>query len=312
MTMTLLESAHVLIVDDDPLAIRALAQVLARAGRLGFATDGVDALARVEADLPDLVLLDHEMSGLSGLDTCRELKRRHPDLPVVFFTGHADAATEVRALDSGAADFVSKPLVPEVVLARVLMQLRLKDYADRIRALSRTDPLTGLANRRVLDERLALECARAQRSGEPLAVLMLDIDHFKAYNDHHGHPAGDAALVRVALALEACLRRAGDLVARFGGEEFCVVLPLTDAAQAREIAGQLCQAVRDLALPHGHSPTAGHVTLSIGVATGLPEGVSARRPSDGDGAPTPADWVAQADAALYQAKRQGRDRVSLP
>jgi diguanylate cyclase (GGDEF)-like protein len=291
-------NARILIVDDDPLSIRARAQVLGQAGKLTFARDGVEALVRVDADAPDRVLLDHEMPRLGGLETCRELKLRHPDLPVVFVTARADTATEIQALYSGAADFVTKPLVAELVLARAHTQLRLKDYADRIRALARVDPLTGLANRRALDEHLALECARARRSGEALAVLMIDVDHFKAFNDAHGHPGGDAALVLVARTVDACLKRPGDLVARFGGEEFCAVLPHTDADQARQVAQQLCQAVCDLALPHGQSPVAEHVTLSIGVA-------HAGGTPDWD----PEHWLRRADLALYQAKRLGRDQV---
>ncbi|MEY8879624.1 MAG: diguanylate cyclase [Leptothrix sp. (in: b-proteobacteria)] len=320
--MNLLERAHILIVDDDPLAIHALAQVLVGAGRLVFERDGAAALARVEASQPDLVLLDHEMPGLGGLETCRELKRRHPDLSVVFITSRDDTATEVRALDSGAADFVTKPLVPELVLARVQTQLRLKDYADRIRALACTDPLTGLANRRSLDESLAMECARARRRGPALAVLMIDIDHFKAYNDSLGHPAGDAALVQVSHAIQACLKRSGDVAARFGGEEFCVVLPETDAEQAGHVARQISAAVRALGLPHPASSVGQHVSVSIGVAASdrvTGDGVSwsasgvADLPSSASGWMdwSPADWIARADAALYQAKRRGRNQIAI-
>jgi diguanylate cyclase (GGDEF)-like protein len=164
--------------------------------------------------------------------------------------------------------------------------------------LSSLDPLTGLANRRELDACLARECARAARAGETIALLLCDVDAFKAYNDTYGHPAGDACLQRVAEVLGTIARRAGDLVARYGGEEFALVLPATDVDAAVALAEQARAATMALELMHGRSPAAEVVTISIGVAY-----------ARGDEPPDPEALLLRADAALYSAKRTGRNRV---
>ena len=169
----------------------------------------------------------------------------------------------------------------------------------RLAALSLTDDLTGIANRRRFEEVLAQEWRRAQRQGQPLALAMVDVDWFKDYNDHYGHPAGDECLRHIARALADLVGRSGDLVARHGGEEFVFLAPVTDAAGALGMASRVVQAVHALALPHAQSPL-GRVTISIGVACVLPG------PHD-----VPEALLRSADAALYQAKAQGRNRAEL-
>ncbi|MEK9950571.1 MAG: diguanylate cyclase [Curvibacter sp.] len=171
---------------------------------------------------------------------------------------------------------------------------------QQLAALSSTDALTGLANRRRFDEAWSEEWQRAARKGESLALVMIDVDHFKAYNDHYGHQAGDECLRRVAGVLAGEARRAGELVARYGGEEFVVILPSTDAATAREVAERLRAAVEAEALPHPHSPAAPVVTISMGVAAGQP-----RQEADAEA------LLKKTDVALYLAKRQGRNQVLL-
>lgn len=170
----------------------------------------------------------------------------------------------------------------------------------QLAALSSTDALTGLANRRRFDEAWAEEWQRAARQGASLALVLIDVDHFKAYNDHYGHQAGDECLRRVAAVLAGEARRAGELVARYGGEEFVVVLPGADAATARELAERLRTAVEAEAMPHAHSPAAPVVTISMGVAAGQP-----RHETDAEA------LLKEADVALYLAKRQGRNQVLL-
>nr|WP_315195753.1 diguanylate cyclase [uncultured Aquabacterium sp.] len=172
----------------------------------------------------------------------------------------------------------------------------------RLERLSRHDALTGLANRRHVDAFLSQVWARARQGGEELAVLMMDVDHFKPYNDHHGHLQGDACLKAVAQALQRHLRRPEDLVARFGGEEFMAVLPDCSLAEAREVAERIREGVERLRLPHGGAAGVAHVTLSIGVASA--------RPMDADAHRDEAHLIAAADAALYEAKARGRNRVS--
>jgi diguanylate cyclase (GGDEF)-like protein len=176
---------------------------------------------------------------------------------------------------------------------------QLEEANRQLATLSITDGLTGLANRRHFDDVLRAECARATRSSQPLAVIMLDVDYFKRYNDCYGHQAGDACLVRVAQALAGGMRRASDLAARYGGEEFAIILPNTDAAAARQLGEALCGAIAGLHIAH-ECADAGQVTISAGIALHA-----------GPGAPHPDALLRQADAALYQAKGAGRNRVVL-
>ncbi|PVX37053.1 diguanylate cyclase [Janthinobacterium sp. 78] len=176
---------------------------------------------------------------------------------------------------------------------------QLEDANRKLATLSITDGLTGLSNRRHFDDVLRAECARAARVSQPLAVIMLDVDYFKRFNDRHGHQAGDACLIRVAQALAAGMRRAGDLTARYGGEEFSIVLPNTGADEARQIGEALRRAIEELAIPHA-SADAAQVTISVGIAVQSPPGAA-----------DPDALLRLADAALYHAKDAGRNCVVL-
>lgn len=174
----------------------------------------------------------------------------------------------------------------------------LEDANRRLQAMSTTDELTGIANRRLFDDVLEREWRRAQRESSPLALLMIDVDWFKAYNDHYGHPAGDACLKHVAQILASHSRRAGDLVARYGGEEFVIISPATDKEQALLFAQHLCERLAAETLPHCQSPL-GHVTVSIGTTAMIPQADL-----------TKETLLLQADQALYQAKQGGRNRAA--
>jgi diguanylate cyclase (GGDEF)-like protein len=193
--------------------------------------------------------------------------------------------------------------VTEMVRTRQDMEAAaaaLQQANARLEELSTTDALTRLANRRRFDLRLAEEVQRSHRHGTELALLMVDIDHFKRYNDLLGHPQGDVALQAVAAVLARQARRPGELVARYGGEEFALLLPHASAASAATVAERCLDAMATLALPHGASPTAARVTLSIGVAV-----LKAQQREDS------AAFVRRADAALYAAKAAGRARSVL-
>lgn len=174
--------------------------------------------------------------------------------------------------------------------------------ADRValETESRTDPLTGLANRRYLEHTLHAEWNRCRRAATPLSCVMLDVDHFKAFNDHHGHDGGDACLRRVATLLADSIRRAGDVVARYGGEEFTVLLPDTGRDGAATVAELLKRTVADARIPHARSPIGAHLTVSVGFATLVPNRER-----------HPAELLKAADLALYEAKRRGRDCVVM-
>ena len=311
---------NILLVDDDPAAIQLMAHILSNVGSLRFATSGQDALRLARESAPDLVLLDTEMPGLSGFETCQALKADQAlaDVPVIFVTGHGEAAFEVSGFELGAADFIAKPVSPPLLLARVKTQLRVKRLSDELRRIATIDGLTGVANRRRFDELLEREWRRARRSGDPIALLMIDVDHFKLFNDRYGHPAGDACLRSVAHALVGASLRPADLVARYGGEEFCVLLPQTPRQGAGHVARAILDAVGTLEIAHDASSTARHITVSVGV--GCYDGESkcwvhpSARSRVGDEAGalrSPGALVQAADLALYAAKHAGRAQSRL-
>jgi diguanylate cyclase (GGDEF)-like protein len=292
---------QLLIVDDQPLNIRLLHEIFQADHEVFVATSGEDALTFCRTHLPDLILLDVLMPGLDGYEVCRRLKRdpRTSEIPVIFVTSQSDSAEEEDGLAAGAADFIAKTASANVMRARVHTLITLKRQADLLRTLAHIDGLTGLANRRHFDDKLAGEWRRCSRSGKPLSLILIDIDHFKRYNDCYGHPAGDECLREVSACLKAGFTRSHDLVARYGGEEFACVLPETPFAGAEAKAESLESAVRALRIRHEKSEVAyGIVTISLGVAVATPS-VDDRR----------ADLIACADRALYMAKDAGRGQV---
>jgi diguanylate cyclase (GGDEF)-like protein len=312
-------NSDILLVDDDPGSIQVMARIIADVGNLRFATNGADALRLAREFPPDLVLLDAEMPGMSGFDICRALKSDPAlaNVPVIFVTSHSEPAFEVSGFELGAADFIAKPVSAPLLLARVTTQLRVKRLSDELRRIATVDPLTGVANRGRFDDALEQERRRSRRSLEPLALLMIDVDHFKLFNDHYGHPAGDACLRSVAQALVGTSSRPADLVARYGGEEFAVLLPQTPRGGAEHVAQGVLTAVATLAIAHATSPTARHVTVSVGIgcydedsAAWWPSSVGYRSAAD-PGTCSAIDLVNAADRALYSAKNAGRAQARL-
>ena len=291
---------RLLVVDDQPANVHALYQAFAADHQVLMATSGEQALAVCAAKRPDLVLLDVEMLGMNGYEVCRLLKEDAAtrDIPVIFVTGHSDEAAETLGLDLGAADFISKPVNPRIVRARVRTQLTVKAHTDLLRQQVHIDGLTGVFNRRCFDERLATEWSRAARAGSALSVVLVDVDFFKRFNDRYGHQAGDDCLRRVAAAMHATMQRPGDLVARYGGEEFGCVLPDTDLAGAMKVARELCANVHAEQIEHADSEAAPMVSISLGVCT-LRAGASG----------SPGELLRVADQQLYAAKSRGRHQT---
>lgn len=291
---------RILVVDDELVTIEVMAEVLAPVHDIIFATSGAEALDLAATGKPDLILLDVMMPGMDGYEVCRHLKADSATIgiPVIFITALDSVEDEAKGLEIGAIDYVTKPISPAIVRARVHNHLELKRARDLLEQLSITDALTGLANRRRFDAVLAAEIERQRRSGESLSLVLLDVDHFKHYNDTYGHPAGDDCLRAVASVIDTMVGRAVDTAARYGGEEFAFILPNTCLDGAKALAEGIRAGVAALNILHRASSAANHVTLSAGVAS------SPDTP--------PAQLIAQADECLYRAKALGRNRIIGP
>ncbi|TVR72318.1 MAG: diguanylate cyclase [Spirochaetaceae bacterium] len=295
----------ILVVDDEPANIHALGSLLRDEYRVQVSNSGEKALAIVgdeKLPLPDLILLDIQMPGIDGYEVCRRLKEdpRTDGIAIIFVTARDAASDEELGLRLGAVDYISKPISPAIVRARVDTHMNLKRKTDMLERFALLDGLTGIHNRRYFDEQLEKEIARHLREEHPLSVIMMDIDHFKAFNDHYGHGAGDKCLQKVARVLTDTLSRPSDSLCRYGGEEFVALLPGSDAGGARVVADRLRTAVEALSLTHEYSSAGPVVTVSLGVATADPAG---QQKADG------ASLLKRADEALYTAKKAGRNRV---
>jgi len=301
---TLIGSARgrpkLLVVDDQPINIQVMHQIFGGDYQVFMATNGAQALSICQTNPPDLVLLDIVMPNMDGFEVCAQLKANETtcNIPVIFVTAHTDAAQETHGLSLGAVDFIAKPVNPAVVRARVKTQLTLKFQSDLLRKLVFLDGLSGVFNRRYFDQQLSAEWARSARNHSPLSVIMIDVDHFKLFNDRYGHQAGDDCLRQIATALKACLKRPADLVARYGGEEFACILPDTSFHDAMGLGNELERKIRALHIPHVVSSVADVITVSVGVATRTV-----------DSAKDAVALVGLADAQLYDAKQSGRGRV---
>lgn len=309
----------VLLVDDQVMVCEAVRRALAHHGDLDFhyCTDPLEAIAVAQRVKPTVILQDLVMPGVDGLDLVRQY-RKHPALhavPVVVLSAKEDPATKSEAFQAGANDYLVK--LPDGIELIARLRYHTRAYLDHLQRdeayralresqrelmranlelerLTRIDGLTGLGNRRYFDEYLAAEWKRCQRMKSPLSVLMIDVDHFKRYNDAYGHLAGDDVLKQIARVLQNGSTRSTDLAARFGGEEFVVILTSVPQEGASHVAERLVQGVRDLNIAHG----AGRVTISVGVATAWPD-------AEGD----TARLVNAADLALFRAKNEGRNRL---
>lgn len=303
----------ILVIDDSASQRLFLKAYLGKMGHeVVQAADGREGIDRFGASDPDLILLDVMMPGIDGYETARVIRgARDQWVPIIFLSGCNESADIEAAIDAGGDDYLTKPFDPKVLEAKIRSMTRIAQMrrqlvlrSEELRSANATlmrlidmDGLTGIANRRRLDSKLAEEIGRCSRNHVPLSVILLDIDHFKRFNDTHGHLGGDECLKAVAQVFASELKRPADLAARYGGEEFCIVLPETDCAGALLVAERLRAAIACLKVQAAPGVMAG-VTVSCGVASEVPS------------ADTPAEAVlAQADAALYCAKEGGRNMV---
>ena len=288
----------ILIVDDTAANIRVLAGILSKEYEILIATSGKDALHLLETEKVDLILLDIMMPIMDGYEVCKTLKEnsKTSKIPVIFVTALDSTDAEIKGLHLGAVDFITKPFNNIVVQARVRTHIKLYEQSILLEELAKKDGLTGIANRREYDERIAMEWSRAKRNTTELSLIMIDIDFFKKYNDRYGHGMGDICLRQVASAIEHMPRRPTDLFARYGGEEFVVLLPETSQENACLIAQNIKETIELLQIIHEESSVSNHVTISIGVAS--------KKAIKGNF----KTLEKASDDALYQAKEKGRNR----
>lgn len=286
----------VLVIDDCP-HIHGLVRAHLRHEPVEVVTaSGGEAGLKIAAALrPDLILLDLDMPDLPGLEVLRRLKAEPETLhtPVIVLTGDDSTLAKVTGFELGAADYVTKPFAPTEFKARVRASLRTKYLLDLLARRALLDGLTGLRNRAYFEDRFPAEVALAERHGQPLSLIMFDVDHFKHINDAHGHPFGDEVLRGVAQALMSRVRTS-DVVCRYGGEEFAVIQPSAGLASATVLAEDLRACIAGLRFTNGSLVV--QVTASFGVAE-LKENCP------------PHALMAAADAALYRAKHSGRNCV---
>ncbi|WP_430240696.1 PleD family two-component system response regulator [Neorhizobium sp. DAR64861/K0K2] len=297
--------AQVLLVDGRGSSQERIVRALKPVADITAISDPQAALFEAAENPFDLVIVNTNFDDYDPLRLCSQLRslERTRFLPLLLVTEHGDDQVIVRALDLGVNDYIIRPIDPNELVARTLTQIKRKRYNDRLRLsvrhtieLAVTDALTGLHNRRYLDNHMKVLFARATARGRPLSVCITDIDRFKSVNDTHGHDAGDEVLKEVAARIRSTVRGA-DLACRFGGEEFVVVMPDTDSAAAALIAERLRNIIEQTPFVLKSTGASLNITASLGIACSR------------SGAETPEQLLKQADRALYDAKNSGRNRV---
>ena len=290
----------VLVADDDAINRMVLGELLKPEYTVILAKNGAQTLERAARHAPDLILLDVMMPDMDGYETLRRLREdpQTAHIAVIFISGLDRPEDEANGLRMGVADYIAKPFNATVVMARVALHLQVVRQRRMLERLAHVDGLTELANRRRFDEVYESEWLRASRSKRPLSLALLDIDGFKLYNDHYGHPAGDRALRAVARSASNGMRRPADLAARYGGEELVLLMPDTDSAQAQQVVCGICDEIAGLNIAHAASTVAPILTVSVGGATLVDHA-----------AESASSMFEAADAHLYRAKQTGRNRI---
>lgn len=294
------ESSSVLVVDDDMINITLLENALEDMCKVVSATSGEQALSVIDNDPPDLILLDINLPDMNGYDICSRVKS-NPDtmsIPIMFVTGDDSDESELQGLQLGALDYLRKPFQTALVKARVSNLLDLKQKTDLLEAYANIDGLTNIPNRRSFDRHLADEWSHAQRKGRSIGLILIDIDFFKQYNDHYGHAIGDSCLKRVAGCIQLLARRSSDHVARFGGEEFAVIVRECEPEDVVQLCEKLRSGIERLQIKHDKSEVAKVVTISLGAAMMYPK----RKDK-------PESLIVTTDQCLYDAKKLGRNTV---
>lgn len=290
----------ILIVDDEKSNLEILSNILQPNHTVYVAKSGEMALKRAMQDCPDLILLDIIMPDMNGFEVLARLKENDATrgIPVIFITGLDNVKDEEKGFYLGAVDYITKPFHATIVKARVETHLKIVSQMRTIERFGLTDALTGLPNRRSFDTQFGIEWGHAVREKRQISLLMMDIDNFKIYNDTYGHPQGDVLLKTIAKIFTATLKRTTDLVFRWGGEEFTVLLPDTDLNGASTVAERIRTKVEAAVIPQLYGGGTTSITISLGVASATPNAESSAD-----------DFIQESDRALYAAKESGRNAV---
>jgi len=290
-----------LIVDDENANLKILTYILGKEYTIYTAASGRSAIEKSREFSPDLILLDILMPDMDGYQTLAEIKKTEEikKIPVVFITGLDSEEDEEKGLSLDAADYITKPFSPTIVKLRVRSQIQIINQMRTIERLSMIDQLTGIPNRRSFDDRLKMEWKQAIREQKPISILMMDLDKFKNINDNYGHLQGDMVLQTVAGIFPGAFRRPGDFAARWGGEEFVVLMPNTPFEGAMEVAENIRSNIECAEMP-SISDVKINITISIGVNSIIPE-----KDSSVD------EFISMTDKALYKAKNNGRNQVVM-
>ncbi len=327
-----MDRLNILVVDDRQENLFTMKQLLEAEDleiNVITADSGLEALEKTLEEDFALILMDVQMPEMSGYETAELLRgsRRTKLIPIIFVTANSREDNNIfKGYESGAVDYLFKPINPLILMSKIRvfldlyrqkqilesqaveLDIKIKELQNlqheleikncKLEKLTMEDGLTSLGNRRCLDNNLESEWHRGLRSSQPLSAVMIDIDHFKLYNDTYGHPEGDICLKRVASALKSTLMRQSDIITRYGGEEFVAILPDTEIEGAIQVAQRMLEAVSSLNISHSSSLTVDHVTVSLGVSTVIPVAGS-----------IPEFLIKAADKALYCAKDGGRNRL---
>ena len=293
----------ILVVDDMTTTLLLLHDLLKDTYEVKIAKSGTKALEILESpnDI-DLILLDIEMPDINGYDVCKRIKNNETikNIPIIFITGRTSQEDEEYGLNLGAIDYITKPFNKAIVKLRIKNYLDLKIKNDMLEKLSMYDGLTNIRNRRFFDETFEKTFNEIKRDKKSLAVLMIDIDFFKPYNDNYGHGQGDETLRKVAKALEKTIKRASDFVARYGGEEFVILLKDIKKDGVEAVANNLLNAVRELKITHEFSKIENYVTVSIGASF-----------YNSNSDVTKLELLLKADETLYSVKNSGRNNFAI-
>lgn len=293
----------ILVVDDMTTTLLLLHDLLKDTYEVKIAKSGTKALEILESpnDI-DLILLDIEMPDINGYDVCKRIKNNETikNIPIIFITGRTSQEDEEYGLNLGAIDYITKPFNKAIVKLRIKNYLNLKIKNDMLEKLSMYDGLTNIRNRRFFDETFEKTFNEIKRDKKSLAVLMIDIDFFKPYNDNYGHGQGDETLRKVAKALEKTIKRASDFVARYGGEEFVILLKDINKDGVEAVANNLLNAVRELKITHEFSKIENYVTVSIGASF-----------YNSSSDVTKLELLLKADETLYSVKNSGRNNFAI-